>query len=131
MKSGYIYLIHATGTNRYKIGLTTRSVEERFAELNSSQSAYPLELIASAKYSNIVEVEKTLHEKYRHNRAHGEWFEFSKHEIGEVIRGIEGGENTGNPAVTFILALAIALSLAYCQHQKDFNSPQPAIIQQR
>ena len=44
-KPGYIYLIHAQGTDRYKIGLTTRSVEVRLAELNSSQSPYPLELL--------------------------------------------------------------------------------------
>ncbi len=31
-KPGYIYLIHAQGTNRYKIGLTTRSIEQRFSE---------------------------------------------------------------------------------------------------
>ncbi|NER25978.1 MAG: GIY-YIG nuclease family protein, partial [Symploca sp. SIO1C2] len=37
-KPGFIYLIHAQETDRYKIGLTTRSVEARFAELNSSQS---------------------------------------------------------------------------------------------
>ncbi|MBW4668396.1 MAG: GIY-YIG nuclease family protein [Cyanomargarita calcarea GSE-NOS-MK-12-04C] len=52
-KTGHIYFIHAVGTSRYKIGLTTRSVKERLDELNSSQSAYPLQLIASAKFSNV------------------------------------------------------------------------------
>ncbi|BAZ39447.1 hypothetical protein NIES4101_54000 [Calothrix sp. NIES-4101] len=131
MKSGYIYLIHAQGTSRYKIGLTTRSVEERFAELNSSQSAYPLKLVASAKFPNVHDAEKNLHDKYRNNRAHGEWFEFSKQELREVVRSIEGGVRQEFSVRWFLAALAIALSLAYCQNQKDFNSPQPIKIQRQ
>ncbi|NEQ64793.1 MAG: GIY-YIG nuclease family protein [Symploca sp. SIO2D2] len=73
-KPGYIYLIHAQETDRYKIGLTTRSVEARFAELNSSQSPYPLEIIDWFETDNVTDDEEYLHEKFADYRVHGEWF---------------------------------------------------------
>ena len=85
-KPGYIYLIHAQETDRYKIGLTTRSVEARFAELNSSQSPYPLELIDWFETPNVTEDEAYFHEKYSAHRVHGEWFVFDKKTLKEVRR---------------------------------------------
>ena len=83
-KRGYIYLIHAVGSDRYKIGLTTRSVEARFAELNSSQSPFPLELIDWFETPNVTEDEAYFHEKYSAHRVHGEWFEFDKRTLKKV-----------------------------------------------
>ncbi|NER99701.1 MAG: GIY-YIG nuclease family protein [Symploca sp. SIO1B1] len=85
-KPGFIYLIHAQETDRYKIGLTTRSVEARFTELNSSQSPFPLELIDWFETPNVTEDEKYFHEKYSAYRVHGEWFEFDKRTLKEVRR---------------------------------------------
>ncbi|NEP63463.1 MAG: GIY-YIG nuclease family protein [Symploca sp. SIO2G7] len=85
-KPGFIYLIHAQETDRYKIGLTTRSVEARFAELNSSQSPYPLELIDWFETPNVTEDEAYFHEKYSAHRVHGEWFVFDKKTLKEVRR---------------------------------------------
>ncbi|NER25844.1 MAG: GIY-YIG nuclease family protein, partial [Symploca sp. SIO1C2] len=85
-KPGFIYLIHAQETDRYKIGLTTRSVEARFAELNSSQSPFPLELIDWFETDNVTEDEKYFHEKYSAHRVHGEWFSFDKRTLKEVRR---------------------------------------------
>ena len=85
-KPGFIYLIHAQGTDRYKIGLTTRSVEARFTELNSSQSPFPLELIDWFETPNVTEDEKYFHEKYSAHRVHGEWFSFDKKTLKEVRR---------------------------------------------
>jgi hypothetical protein len=129
-KSGYIYLIHAKGTTRYKIGLTTRTVQERLAELNSSQSAFPLELITSAKFEHVHEVEKSLHERYRLCRVHGEWFEFSKRELQAVIKDIQGVES-GFSFSWWLAAIALIFALAYCQNQKQSNPPQPVKIQQQ
>ena len=85
-KPGFIYLIHAVGTDRYKIGLTTRSVEARLAELNSSQSPYPLELIDWFETPNVTEDEAYFHEKYSAHRVHGEWFQFDKRTLKQVRR---------------------------------------------
>ncbi|NES20671.1 MAG: GIY-YIG nuclease family protein [Symploca sp. SIO3E6] len=85
-KPGFIYLIHAVGTDRYKIGLTTRSVEARFAELNSSQSPFSLELIDWFETDDVTEDEKYFHEKYSAYRVHGEWFSFDKRTLSKVRR---------------------------------------------
>jgi hypothetical protein len=94
-KPGYIYLIHAKGTRprRYKIGLTTRDVWQRFNELNSSQSPYPLELLASIATDNVTETEGYLHDKYSFQRRHGEWFEFNNRELKGVLREFDRLEN--------------------------------------
>ena len=85
-KPGYIYLIRAVGTDRYKIGLTTRSVETRFTELNSSQSPFPLELIDWFETDDVTEDEGYLHEKFASYRVHNEWFSFDKRTLKEVRR---------------------------------------------
>ncbi len=83
-KPGFIYLIHAVGSDRYKIGLTTRSVQARLAELNSSQSPYPLELIDWFETPNVTEDEKHFHDKYSAYRVHGEWFEFDQKTLKQI-----------------------------------------------
>ena len=83
-KPGFIYLIHAVETDRYKIGLTTRSVQARLAELNSSQSPYPLELIDWFETDNVTEDEAYFHEKYSDFRVHGEWFKFDQKTLKQV-----------------------------------------------
>ncbi len=92
-KPGYIYLIHAQGTSRYKIGLTTRSVEQRFAELNGSQSPYPLELLEVISTDNVTTTEGYLHSKFSLQRQHGEWFEFTNWQLREVLREFDRLEN--------------------------------------
>ena len=72
------YLIHAQGTDRYKIGLTTRHPAARLSELNSSQSPYPLELIDWFETDNVTEDERYLHEKFASYRVHGEWFQLDR-----------------------------------------------------
>ncbi|NEP12033.1 MAG: GIY-YIG nuclease family protein [Symploca sp. SIO2C1] len=85
-KPGFIYLIHAQGTDRYKIGLTTRHPEARLSELNSSQSPYPLELIDWFETDNVTEDECYLHEKFARYRVHGEWFGFDSKALKKVRR---------------------------------------------
>ncbi len=92
-KPGYIYLINAKGTRRYKIGLTTRDVEQRFDELNGSQSPYPLELVTYIETDNVTETEGYLHQRYAFQRRHGEWFEFTNRELKGVLREFDRLEN--------------------------------------
>lgn len=72
---GYIYLVHAIGTPRYKIGKTRREPSKRFLELNSSQSPYPLRLLSFYETDDIDLQEKRLHHAAGDYRVHGEWFE--------------------------------------------------------
>jgi hypothetical protein len=74
-KAGYVYLINAIGTNRYKIGRTL-DLKRRVSQLNY-QSSYPLKIVLSFKSYYPAEDEKALHKKFASYRVHGEWFEFS------------------------------------------------------
>ena len=89
-KPGFIYLIHARGTRRFKIGLTTRHPEARLAELNGSQSPFPLELIDWFETDNVTEDERYLHEKFASYRVHNEWFEFDTKALKKVRREYQG-----------------------------------------
>lgn len=81
---GFVYLICAKGTSRYKIGITTRTPEKRLSELNRSQSPYPLVLVDSIYAENATAAEQTLHARFKHYRRHGEWFEFSPRRVDNV-----------------------------------------------
>ncbi|UKP00970.1 GIY-YIG nuclease family protein [Nostoc sp. UHCC 0870] len=72
---GYVYLIHAEGTNRYKIGRSVNPVT-RLEQLKA-QSPYPLRIIDSFWTPDAINDEKYFHEQYKEYRRFGEWFEFS------------------------------------------------------
>jgi hypothetical protein len=75
-KSGYVYIIWAVGTPRYKIG-RTNNPQRRLWELGL-QSCYPLELIATRRTKDCEAYEKRLHLLLHKWRVFGEWFELPK-----------------------------------------------------
>jgi hypothetical protein len=76
---GFIYLIHAVGSNRYKIGLAS-DIPKRMSQL-SKQSAFPLALIASHPSNNMPRDEGNWHKVFEKQRVHGEWFELSDEQV--------------------------------------------------
>lgn len=70
---GYVYLIHAEGTTRYKIGRSVNPIA-RCSDIQK-QAPYPLKIISSFWSINSVEDEKRLHKSYASYRVFGEWFE--------------------------------------------------------
>jgi hypothetical protein len=72
---GHIYLLHAIGTDRYKIGLAS-DIPKRMSQL-SKQSAFPLALIASHPSCDMSRDEENWHKLFEEQRVHGEWFELS------------------------------------------------------
>ena len=71
--SGYVYLIQAVGTNRYKIG---RAIDpNKRIERLGQQSAFPLKLLGTLYTDDFILQEKRLHNVAAHYRIHGEWFE--------------------------------------------------------
>lgn len=83
MESGYIYFVHADGTNRYKIGLTN-NLDRRMKELNGKQSPVENRLQWSIEVCDMRSAEKDLHDRFHARRVHGEWFQFSEGELKEV-----------------------------------------------
>jgi hypothetical protein len=85
MSGGNIYLIHAQGTDRYKIGLTTVTVKKRLKQLNGQQSPFELVVRHSIEVEKVRVAEKYFHDKYKECNAHNEWFKFSEAEVCEVV----------------------------------------------
>jgi hypothetical protein len=71
---GYVYLIHAVGTDRYKIG---RSVNPPVRlETLKKQSPYPLQIVECFWTPDAITDEKKLHIYFKSDRVYGEWFTF-------------------------------------------------------
>lgn len=70
---GYIYLVRAVGTNRYKIG-RTKNPERRLERLKQ-QSPFSLKLVEIFHTEDCVTEEKRLHRIAAKYRSHGEWFD--------------------------------------------------------
>jgi len=73
---GYVYLIHAVGTDRYKIG---RSINPPVRlETLKKQSPYPLQIVECFWSPDAIADEIGIHKIFAEYRAYGEWFEFTK-----------------------------------------------------
>ena len=82
---GITYLL-TDGLN-YKIGMTTRWIDERVKELNSSTSTYrEITVVAYSENNDCYGLEQRLHKKYDRERIHSgrEWFNLSTIQIEEI-----------------------------------------------
>ena len=70
---GYVYLVHAIGTDRYKIGRSVNPVA-RLQQLQG-QSPYPLQIVECFWTPDAIACEKYLHEEFKSARVYGEWFQ--------------------------------------------------------
>lgn len=73
MKEGWVYLVHAEGSPRYKIGETKDPIS-RLKTLKN-QSPYPNKVVDMFWTPDTKFDETGLHEILKSNRKHGEWFE--------------------------------------------------------
>lgn len=81
---GALYVIRCEGTRWVKIGRSKNAVQSR---LSSMQSGCPLklELVAIIEAPKHKNAEVQMHEKYKHRRGIGEWFEIHESEMPELI----------------------------------------------
>jgi len=90
---GHLYLLHATGTDRYKIGIT-RQLTSRIRAI-ASQSPYPIQFVAHYPSGDIWSDEQFWHKHFADRRVHGEWFELGEQDV-EVFKThaiAQGGES--------------------------------------
>src|SRR5262245_45746181 len=66
-----IYFVLAEEVGRVKVGITGDGLDRRFAGL---ASASPVPLRGIGLMRGTSKVETAIHRKFRHLRAHGEWF---------------------------------------------------------
>jgi|GEM_PF-2575202 len=81
--NGYVYLLNAEGTNRYKIGITD-DLERRVNQLNKGQAPFPVAITLAQQVADKRKVESTLHAVLSEYRTHGEWFEFDGPQLEAV-----------------------------------------------
>ncbi len=67
----------------FKIGVTNQSIISRLTALQTG-NPYPLELVFSVSVKNIEDVEKRLHEKFKHKNIRGEWFELDQEDFRDI-----------------------------------------------
>jgi len=81
--AGTIYLIQNGNTTQYKIGITTRDLNRRVAELQTG-SPYTLEAVAYCVSDDFANDEIILHNMFADKRLSGEWFELNDYEVQQV-----------------------------------------------
>jgi len=91
---GNVYIAHAKGTDLYKIGYTSRHVEERISGL---QTGCPHELELLKAYKGSIRDEKEVHMMLTGCWVRGEWFKLPRKtieiwlpRIEQAIRSNEG-----------------------------------------
>jgi hypothetical protein len=71
----YVYILHAQGTNRFKIGHSQDPIKRQNA-INNALSPFPIKLIACYLLPDAHNEEQRLHREFKDRRVYGEWFEF-------------------------------------------------------
>lgn len=88
MNKGFVYLllvIDEKGDEKYKIGITKRSIAKRISELQTG-NASKIQLLKSYSSENYLKVERWLHRKYFvKTEAKNEWRSLSNEEVFSFI----------------------------------------------
>ena len=82
-RMGYIYLLKAE-TGLYKIG-RSRTPKIRISQITKAIAPFEIDVIHTAFYDDCIKAEAELHEKFKHRRKRGEWFELLDEEVKLVI----------------------------------------------
>lgn len=91
MSIGYVYMLsNASMPGIYKIGMTTRPVNERKKELHSTGVPTPFQTVRTWKVKEPQRIEKLIHKRLGKYRVHSrrEFFKADRDEIVSVIDGV-------------------------------------------
>lgn len=96
---GFVYLLMSTDSNGlielYKIGITTKDVNERIKKL-STGNPNKITLLASYESKNYLKIEKWFHAKYRLQKtaSNNEWFQLNNFEVKDFILNCKKADET-------------------------------------
>jgi hypothetical protein len=102
MSRGFVYVIHAVGTDRVKIGYSAEP-EKRLADLQTA-SPFPLALIG--KREGAPDLERRFHRHLSEYRRIGEWFEFDPQEALSLLSQISQNDEPLDREIMAAIALA-------------------------
>lgn len=88
-REGWVYLIHAEGTNRYKIGRSVNPIARH--QTLQGQSPYPLKITECFWTIDAITDEDYLHKMANEHRAYGEWFELEKGGVDSSYHLVDEG----------------------------------------
>lgn len=83
-REGWVYVIHAEGTKRYKIGRSQNPVSRH--SILQRQSPFPLKLVSCYYTLDAITDEAQLHKKLVDLRVYGEWFEINSTDENRILR---------------------------------------------
>lgn len=87
-KQGYVYLIQAGDSFRFKIG---RSVDpERRVKEMQVGSALELKLLCQKRCRDMCAQEDRWHELFGASRKHGEWFDLDEKQLPKIVTALKG-----------------------------------------
>lgn len=78
----YVYLIKENLMGYYKIGVTSNPA--RRMEQFGVKLPFRTFIVAILECRDAYKTERALHNAYRHKRVHGEWFNLSGWDIGQI-----------------------------------------------
>jgi len=84
VQPGYLYLVTALGTGKFKIGKTLNHVPNRIKELQTG-CPFRIRYVYHAYVGNVNLHERELHKKFNHLQEIGEWFTFESDDVKECI----------------------------------------------
>jgi hypothetical protein len=86
-----VYIIQEGISNKYKIGRTANSSQERKIALQTANSS-ELRVVKIFKCDDSVYLEKTLHKYFKDKHIRGEWFELNENDfiiLNEIVGSIK------------------------------------------
>ncbi len=92
--SGFVYLIHAKGSPRFKLGRTFFSPMHPLSKINEGQQPYPLVLVHSFQTDDCVRDEIRLHSLFYQYNVYSEWFELSPKAVAFFLTIQDGSFTT-------------------------------------
>jgi hypothetical protein len=92
-REGWVYLIHAVGTSRYKVGRSVNPVARH--QTLQNQSPYPLKIVECFWTVDAPTDEAGWHKQLSEYRVYGEWFELIDKEAKAHLNGFCTGSAVG------------------------------------
>lgn len=100
-----VYLIGIPEEQRYKIGYTNRSIENRVNEIQTA-NAKKIEVLETFETEHHIKVESWMHKIHYQKRMEGEWFELTDEDVRNFKQDCQKGHNifkmlidSGNPFI--------------------------------
>lgn len=88
---GYVYLMHAVGTDMYKVGLSINP--EKRAEKLDCESPHRVVLVHKILVDQMKRIEDYFHSLFRDNHVKGEWFRLDEFEV-KMFCALDGNNET-------------------------------------